>query len=192
MNSESPAPTGTVKHRSRLKTLGFLLVNVWLVWHLAAIFISPLSVDPAAPVVRQAWRITGPYAQLIYMNHGYHFFAPNPGGSTLLGYELEFEDGETQSGRLPIKTIFPRLLYHRHFMLTEFLARIDQFPENLRNRLLRAYAEQLCRAHAAERVTLYKVYHEVPSMERVLAGGTLDDPDYYFEEPLGTFSWADF
>ena len=32
---------------------------------------------------------------------------------------LEFADGRSESGRLPNRGIEPRLLYHRHFMLTE-------------------------------------------------------------------------
>jgi hypothetical protein len=47
-------------------------------------------------------------------------------------------------------------------------------------------ARELCREHHASRVTLSKVTHQLPTMEWIRAGGTLDDN--YTEEPLGTFS----
>lgn len=185
----SPTPQ---QSKPWLRWLGFSVLNCWLVFHLAAIFISPLSVEPSAPIAQDMWRITGPYAQAIYMNHGYHFFAPNPGGSTLLGYELEFEDGTTQQGMLPDKKIWPRLLYHRHFMLTGHLDSLEFFDEEFRHALLTSYAEALCTEHQAEKVTLIRVQHDVPSLERFLAGGRLTDQDLYAEETLGTYSCDDF
>ena len=62
--------------RSPFRKIGFVLLNCWLVFHLAAIIVSPLSVEPAAPIAQNAWRVTGPYAQLAYLNHGYHFLCP--------------------------------------------------------------------------------------------------------------------
>ena len=119
-------------------------------------------------------------------------FAPNPGGSMILNYEVEHADGTISSGVYPNKQIYPRLLYHRHFMLTEYINQIEMFPPDLKTAVYKAYAKQICKEQAGEKVTLTKTYHDVPSMERVLAGGTLDDPDMYFSEPLGTFTWADF
>jgi hypothetical protein len=124
------------------------------------------------------------------LNHGYHYFAPEPGGSTLVGYVLEMPDGSLQTGRIPNREIRPRLFYHRHFMLTEYLGSDDLAPL-LREELVRAMARELCREHGARRVTLSRVTHNWPTMEFVRAGGTLDDPEHYTEEPLGTFSYDD-
>ena len=34
-----------------------------------------------------------PYLEAAYLDHGYAFFAPDPGPSHLVRYELEFDDG---------------------------------------------------------------------------------------------------
>jgi hypothetical protein len=167
-------------------SIGFLLVNVWLIYHLAAIVIAPWSVPPSSRLVQNAWRTVGAYVQVLFLNHGYHYFAPEPGNSTLVAYVLELPDGKSETGRIPNRGIWPRLLYHRHFMLTEFLASSDNFPPAVRTELVRAMARELCREHGARRVTLSKVTHRLPTMERIRAGGTLDDN--YSEEPLGTFT----
>jgi hypothetical protein len=166
---------------------GFVLVNVWLVYHLAAIVLAPWSVPPASRLVQNSWRTVGAYDQILFLNHGYHYFAPEPGNSTLVAYVLEMPDGSLQTGRIPNRDIRPRLLYHRHFMLTESLASDDLSP-SVRTELIRAMARELCREHHAQRVTLSRVTHRLPSMEFVRAGGALDDPESYTEEPLGTFS----
>ena len=163
-----------------------MLVNVWLMYHLAAIVIAPWSVPPTSRLIQNAWRGVGDYVQILFLNHGYHYFAPEPGNSTLVAYVLELPDGRHETGRIPNRTIWPRLLYHRHFMLTEFLASSDDFPPAVRTELVRAMARELCREHGARRVTLSKVTHRLPTMEWIRAGGTLDDN--YTEEPLGTFS----
>jgi hypothetical protein len=181
--------------RSRLRELvrrwgrpvGFVLVNVWLVYHLAAIILAPWSVPPASRLVQNSWRAVGDYDQLLFLNHGYHYFAPEPGSSTLVGYVLEMPDGSLQTGRIPNRDIRPRLFYHRHFMLTESVASND-FSPVVHTELVRAMARELCREHYARRVTLTRVTHRLPAMEFVRAGGALDDPESYTEEPLGTFS----
>jgi hypothetical protein len=59
----------------------------------------------------------------MYLNHGYAFFAPDPGPNHLVDYKVEFADGRPAvSGRFPdLSKERPRLLYHRHFMLSEAL-----------------------------------------------------------------------
>lgn len=72
-----------------------------------------------------------PYINAMYLNHGYAFFAPNPGPSHLVRYRIEFDDGrEPIEGVFPdLKTQRPRLLYHRHFMLAESLYSLYTPPE---------------------------------------------------------------
>jgi hypothetical protein len=172
------------------RAAGFVVVNLWLVYHLAAIVLAPWSVPPASRLIQNSWRAVGIYDQALFLNHGYHYFAPEPGNSTLLGYVLEMPDGSLQTGRIPNPQIHPRLLYHRHFMLTESLASDDWSPK-VRAELVQAMASELCREHAARRVTLSRVGHQLPTMEFVRAGGTLDDPGSYTEEPLGRFLYDD-
>jgi hypothetical protein len=170
------------------RPLGFVLLNLWLVYHLAGIIIAPWSVPPTSRLVQNAWRVVGPYVQVLYLNHGYHYFAPEPGVSTLVGYVLEMPDGRVETGRIPNRGIRPRLLYHRHFMLTEMLGSGDALAPSVKSELVRSMARALCRQSGARRVTLSQVTHRLPSMEFIRAGGALDDPRSYTEEPLGTFS----
>lgn len=159
-------------------------VNLWLGFHLAAIITAPAAVDPASDLVRSAWSVFRPYLQLLYLNHGYHFFAPEPAESTLLSYVAERPDGTVVNGRIPNFGIKPRLLYHRHFMLTEHMA---QSPPEVQQAWYGSYARHIGRKHGATRVSLTKVTHLLPSMEAVRDGVRLDDPRSYEEQPLGVF-----
>lgn len=105
------------------------LISACLLFHLIAITSAPASVAPASQLARSTWSLCRPYLQLLYLNHGYHFFAPNPGESTLLAYTVEKPDGTTIDGAIPHPNISPRLLYHRHFMLTESLAFVANISE---------------------------------------------------------------
>lgn len=59
------------------------------------------------------------YTQWLYMDHGYFFFAPNPGPGRLIQYTPSSIPTETRV--LPDKKRqSPRLLYHRYLMLAEF------------------------------------------------------------------------
>jgi hypothetical protein len=147
-------------------------VNLWLVYHLVAIMIAPAAVAPSSELIQSAWRLFRPYLELLYLNHGYHFFAPEPGESTLLAYDAEQADGTTIHGRIPNRGIVPRLLYHRHFMLTEHMR---DAPEELADDWSSSYAEHLCHKYGVARVTLTGQIHNLPTMEEVRAGARLDD-----------------
>jgi hypothetical protein len=163
-------------------------VSIWLVFHISAIIIAPLSVDPSSRLVQDAWRLFQPYVQLLYLNHGYHFFAPEPTESTLLAYELERADGTVIGGRIPSPSIKPRLLYHRHFMLTEHMRdALRDAPQAIQDEWLSSYAEHLCRKYGAARVKLTGQLHNLPTAEMVQEGVRLDDPETYESELLGVF-----
>src|SRR5262245_19276429 len=87
------------------------VVNVWLVVHLTAIVLAPALVAPTSELILSGWRALRPYSQALYLNHGYQFFAPEPGESTLLAFVAERPDGTVIRGRLPDRAIRPRLLY---------------------------------------------------------------------------------
>ena len=96
--------------------------------HVTAVFWAPFafacnvegSSSPLADPIARALR---PYIEALYLDHGYFFFAPNPGPSHLVEYKVEFADGRAAvTGRFPeLASEQPRLLYHRHFMLAEAL-----------------------------------------------------------------------
>jgi hypothetical protein len=105
-----------------------VLLSVLIAWHVAAVFIPPMRFAasagrPASPFMDGIYRPIRPYAELLYLNHGYFFFAPDPGPNHLVDYKVEFDDGRPPvTGRFPdLAKERPRLLYHRHFMLAEAL-----------------------------------------------------------------------
>jgi hypothetical protein len=174
-------PLGPRVPRSRLLRS---TINLGLALHVVAIIIAPAAVSPSSALVQAGWDLFQPYLQILYLNHGYHFFAPEPGDSTLLAFQAERSDGTVVSGRIPNRDIVPRLLYHRHFMLTE---QMKDAPEELRNEWLGSYAEHICRKYGAAKVRLTGQTHHLPTMEMVRAGVRLDDPSSYEDEDLGVF-----
>ncbi|MCE9605765.1 MAG: hypothetical protein K8U03_12795 [Planctomycetia bacterium] len=106
-------------------------VSLLLVYHLAAVLLEPLATPPhfvgppseIPELLRPKFRA---YATALSLDHAYKFFAPDPGESHLIRYDLHFADGTKRVGRAEQgfpdrKRDWPRLLYHRYFMLTEFL-----------------------------------------------------------------------
>jgi hypothetical protein len=183
-DERSAAPEPHVEPRlPRSKALRWA-INLALALHLLAIIIAPAAVSPSSDLVQAGWDLFHPYLQMLYLNHGYHFFAPEPGDSTLLAFHAERTDGTVVSGRIPNRQIVPRLLYHRHFMLTE---QMKDAPEELRDQWLGSYAEHICRKYGAARVRLTGQTHHLPTMEMVRAGVRLDDPSSYEDEDLGVF-----
>ena len=66
--------------------------------------------------------IAKPYTQWLYLDHGYFFFAPNPGPGHLIECALT-RSNESHIRLLPNrKDHWPRLHYHRYLMLSEFYA----------------------------------------------------------------------
>jgi hypothetical protein len=105
-----------------------LVLSGLILLHLAAVFWAPFAfacnVGPSSsPLADPVARWLHPYLAAMYLEHGYFFFAPDPGPSHLVRYRIEFDDGrEPLVGTFPdLATERPRLLYHRHFMLSESL-----------------------------------------------------------------------
>lgn len=98
-----------------------IVVSVLLLLHLVAIFSAPASSN-GSPLFQSFVWFFRPYLEAAYLNHGYQFFAPEPGPSHLIEYELEFDDGRpAETGVFPdLSRYKPRLHYHRYFMMTEF------------------------------------------------------------------------
>jgi hypothetical protein len=179
-----------------------IVASVLVVLHLLAVLVGPLSVPPSiiGGFLRGFYR---PYIEAGYLNHGYKFFGPDPGPSHLVRFELELEDGSPVKGTIPDRAEhWPRLLYHRHFMLSEFVLsqggpvdpRLtwEQQPLSPAQRAYaRSYARHLLDRHEARRVTLYLVEHAIPFPDQVLKGIKLDDPVFYRTRKLGTFEADD-
>ena len=170
-----------------LKKTGFVLLNAWLAFHVFAIFISPATMPPASPLLVDAARCALPYNQALFLNHGYHFFAPDPGASTLISYEIPRPGDAPIKGRFPDPAISPRLLYHRYFMLAE---NIWGFPESTQDEVFRAYARHFSQQHGSETIALNVVSHDPSSIARIQAGGKLSDPETFAEEPHGFYDFS--
>jgi hypothetical protein len=177
-------PLASPEPLTRRQKLVRRAINCWLVFHIAAIIIAPASVSPSSPLIQTAWLAFQPYLQALYLNNGYHFFAPEPGQSTLLAFEAKRDDGTVIEGRIPNRQIVPRLLYHRHFMLTE---QMNSGPPELEQPWYRSYAEHICHKYGAKTVKLTRQLHFLPTMEMVRDGISLHNPESYKNEPLGEF-----
>jgi hypothetical protein len=155
--------------------------------HLLAVLSAPLAVQPSSQLFGRMWMFFRPYLEAADMNHGYRFFGPDPGPSPLVRYEVEKADGTRLAGIFPDRhRHWPRLLYHRHFMLTD---RLPPAPEgsaeaDWKAAYARSYAEHLYYRHGARRVTLYLQNHLIPYPEQVEEGWKLDDPRLYEERLL--------
>ena len=184
-------------------------------YHVASLVAALVAAPPYSELSADISRVFRPYINATDLNHGYRFFAPNPGPSHLVRYHLEFADGSKRDGQFPnLAEERPRLLYHRYFMLSEklndFYGRIQENVEQSKQALppeaqvglakerkdveqlyhgfARSYANELLRRTGAKQVVLDVVVHEVPTPEMVARGMRLDDPMlYHTQDTLGPF-----
>ena len=164
-----------------------VVVSLLVLFHLTALVVGPMAVPPSSILMTRAWDVFQPYLEAAYLNHGYHFFAPEPGPSHLVHYELEMPDGSRREGVFPnLDEHWPRLLYHRHFMLSERLAAAPPETEWIQ-RYSESYARHLLVRHGAKRVSLTLRRHLLPYPDQVQDGMKLTDPRLYEERSLGEF-----
>ncbi len=107
------------------------VASILIAGHVAAVFLAPFTfastpapgVSDGSPAAMAAMRWFHPYIEAMFLQHGYAFFAPDPGPSHLFRVKLEYADGRpSEEVRFPdLRRQQPRLLYHRHFMLSERL-----------------------------------------------------------------------
>lgn len=161
------------------------LATLAIVLHLTGVFVAPWAFQMRSALNDGLAQFYRPYLDAAYLNHGYAFFAPDPGPSHLIRYEVTRANGDTVTGVFPNPAEHrPRLLYHRHFMLTEFVANC---PPELGQEYVRSYAKHLLAKHDGDQAVLTMRRHLLPGPEDVLNGMRLDDPQLYQERPLGRF-----
>ncbi|MBL8827125.1 MAG: hypothetical protein JNM18_09070 [Planctomycetaceae bacterium] len=179
-----------------------LLVSLWLIYHLLAILTGPLNLPPSIHGSAMLPAVL-PYHRVLFLGHAYKFFAPDPGPSHLIECDIELADGSHVKPTFPDRhEQWPRLLYHRHFMLTEFVGNMEPgMPSDMNNftwetaplsdvqRIrVRGYADHLLDAYNGQRVTLTLVQHLMPTTEQITKEKvSLRDPRSYRRRPLGTF-----
>jgi hypothetical protein len=98
-----------------------VVASILILGYLAIVIIGPLSNPVAsehlsAPLAEKV----SPIHRALFLGHGYRFFAPDPGPSHLVVYRGVRSDGTRFEGHFPDREKhWPRLLYHRWFMLSE-------------------------------------------------------------------------
>lgn len=181
------------------------IVSLLVVLHVTAVFIAPFSfasssgpgmASPFASTVMGALR---PYIDAAFLNHGYFFFAPNPGPSHLVRYRVEFDDGRPPvTGEFPhLPTQQPRLFYHRHFMLSEQMHSLFTPPQppadsqdplalaqwrDQRKRyqsVWKSFERHLLAKHGGDRIQMVRVEHRLLDVPEVLQGKRLTATDTY-------------
>jgi hypothetical protein len=164
-------------------------VSLLLIWHLAAVFLAPLSIQPSSPLVVTVAQgsFMQYYLDSLYLNHGYHFFAPEPSMGHMIRYLVADDRGsELARGEFPSKKDnWPRLLYHRYFMLAEQceVAAANEAEANQWKRAyLDAFAQQLMREHEGTQARVQRFVHYPAYPRDVLEGMQLTDPRTYQEE----------
>ena len=177
-----------------------------LVVHLLGVFTAPFAFSTRpSPLGQWLSGLYDPYLNFAYLNHGYAFFAPNPGASHLVRYRVTFADE-----REPVEEEFPdldrqwpRLLYHRHFMLSEWLhagfvppvpppdiagdppARQEwQMRRELYLRVRESYVNRIRTHFQGDEVTIERWEHRPPGFLEVIREGiTLSDPRLFRKLP---------
>lgn len=187
------------------------IASIFLLFHVTAVFIAPMAFATqtgpgiASDPVMWAMDLQRPYIDAMFLNHGYAFFAPNPGPSHLVRYRAEFEPG-----REPLEQVFPdldrhwpRLLYHRHFMLSEWLYnayvpveappglqagtpefRDWQNAKDIYQLQWNSFENHLRKKYDARRVNMVRVEHRQPDpYEFFFQKMAIDDPTLYRDLP---------
>lgn len=201
--SVKPAIGASPKSRLVVSTRFRVVASVLIVFHLWAIVGRPIEFATQGPfgTSPSATLFRGPvraYSQFAYLDHGYAFFAPDPGPSHLIAATVTAPDGPPRERMYPdLADQWPRLLYHRHFMLAEFLNNIyhppGEPPADIADNLLAARQWRLSRrrydaVHDSIIACLQKQYpeatiairrleHRQPGLPEFLNDGIgIDDP----------------
>jgi len=144
------------------------------------------------PVITRSLRgFFNHYLNLLYLNHGYEFFAPDPAGTHRIDYHVTKPDGTVVEGKFPdLSAQWPRLLYHRHMMLAAQSEMINNQLVMMAERSGvrrpfsgQMFAEHLATLHGGQAHLDLKI-HMLLSQKNVLEGIQLDDPSTF--RVLGT------
>ena len=195
----SPPPPTTISRQLKW------LLSLLLLFHLAAVVVPPFTFATrtgyeSSPLAQLVMSVVQPYSNAMYLNHGYFFFAPSPGPSHLIEYDVPADDGTKETFRIPDRqSQWPRLLYHRHLMLAEWIH--SNFPpetvpewvplsekrrlDAVYHRLINSFQQHLQHRHNVQDVTLRRLEHQLVYPEQYLDGKQdLFAPELYLPLPL--------
>jgi hypothetical protein len=178
-----------------------IIISLFICWHLLAVFMAPLSVsvsmatEPGRPddqlpieiLVAQKPPMQW-YLDALYLNHGYSFFAPEPGIGYLIHYDLlDGRGGVVKQGSFPdSKQIWPRLRYHRFLMLAsqcEVPAATESEAKRWQQIILACYARELLRENSDCQAARVQRIDHIPLFQReALQNMRPDDPTKFKRE----------
>jgi hypothetical protein len=173
-------------------------VSLVLVVYGAAVIAPPLAgPPPASQLAVSALQPLRPLVGALFLGHGYRFFAPDPGPGHSIRWTMRMADGSTRQGSIPDRdTDWPRLLYHRRFMISEKIAALvppPDAPDEVRRQsrgdwqpLVKDVAGHLLHRHGGSQVTLRMIEHYLPAPEDVIRSEQGAD----VTTPLGSYALA--
>ena len=97
------------------------LISAGLIFYLAVLFLGPLA-NPISSdfLTRPLAELVSPIHRVLFLGHGYRFFGPDPGPGHLVVYRVTDREGNVLERHFPDReSTWPRLMYHRWFMLSE-------------------------------------------------------------------------
>lgn len=168
-----------------------LIASLLVMFHILAVFWAPFrfATDGGSPFANHPdiWAFEW-YYQPLYLDHGYAFFAPNPGPTHVVDFRVFNESGDViKEGRFPDRTEhLPRLRYHRYFMLSENLNQLwlppDEpeatVPDHIRRSLIRkravyvmlktAIEQGLARKYGGSHAIIERVAHRAPTFQEFM------------------------
>ena len=192
---QQPSKIQTIRRRWPLAVR--LFASVVILLYLLAVALPPLAGPPPASelanVILQPFR---PLVGAFSLSHGYRFFAPNPGPGHSIRWTITTAGGSTLKGVIPdAETDWPRLLYHRRFMIPEKIAALVPpllAPAEIRREATRDWqpfaediATHLLTKHSGQEVTLELIEHYLPDTFELKEGRAGDD----LKTPLGSYAW---
>jgi hypothetical protein len=162
-----------------------IAISLLIAWHFTGVFLAALSLPPTSELVVNVAQY-GPmqwYLDALYMNQAHSFFAPEVGPGHLIQYELFDQSGRVMDkGEFP-KGLWPRLRYHRHFMLADqagMPSDNQRVRDDWQRKYLECYAHHLLRINKdAQAVRVKRIAHWPLPRNYALDGRTLTDPEGY-------------
>lgn len=180
-------PGISARRQDRLPLASRIFISLLILWHFTGVFLAAMSVNGSSELVNgiaqsppMQW-----YLDALYMNQGHSFFAPEVGPGQIIRYELFDQSGRlVEQGELPNrKEHWPRLRYHRHFMLADQAGLPSdnaQYRDYWQKMYLESYADHLLRTHDnAESARVMRMVHWPIPRDFALQGRKLTDPESY-------------
>jgi hypothetical protein len=165
----TPSREGSPRRGGRPGLVIRIALTVFILWHFTGVFLAALCVNATSKLVLgvaqhppMQW-----YLDALYMNQGHSFFAPDVGPSHMIRYQLLDQSGhEIEHGDFPSrKEHWPRLLYHRYFMLADQSeVPFDDKPTRdlWQRKYLEAFGRQLLREHSQAQTVVLRRYNHWP------------------------------